>query len=76
MKTSIKKSLKALLKGYMLFRVRANKQTTYHLLYHFARDERLKHKNHVEFEGFHIVYGWETLFARLPNTIDKDKCPF
>lgn len=61
----INKTLEALLRGYVLFRVNER----YFLLYNSARSARLAITGDVAFDGLHIFKGWRCFFARFETNL-------
>ena len=57
------KTLEAILRGYVLFRV--NNETFFR--YNTAREKRLSITTSVSFEGYHIIKGWTGFFYRVEN---------
>lgn len=55
------KTLEALLRGYILFRV--NGRTFFR--YNTAKAARVAINGDVHFKGLHIIKGWRTFFLRV-----------
>ena len=55
------KTLEALLRGYVVFKV----NDKWFFTYNRARNERIATTGDVEFTGFHIFKGWTCFFIRF-----------
>lgn len=69
MKTSKLKSIEALLRGYLLFRVYVNDEMRVFSLYHKARDYRLSYPNakYILFVGWNVWKYIGDLVTKKPN---------
>ena len=54
------KTLEAILRGYLYFRVNDD----YYLTYNKAREKRLSTTTNVSFDGLHIFKGWTCFYYR------------
>jgi hypothetical protein len=55
------KSLEAILRGYLFYRVNGN----HYWLYTNAREKRISIEGNVAFEGYHVWKGWTGFYYRL-----------
>jgi hypothetical protein len=55
------KSLEALIRGYLFYRVNGER----FWIYNSARNKRISIEGNVAFEGYHIFKGWTGFFYRF-----------
>jgi hypothetical protein len=55
------KTLEALVRGYLFFRVNGE----YFLLYHRAKRKRMSLTGNISFEGYHLLKGWTGFYYSI-----------